>query len=262
MSLWKRKLGGALAATAIGAVAVGMSRSPAVLVTKGECRPVNGGDVCVWAETTNDTLVRFGATIPMQAIQNAPSDAPMAWPPVADATIPLPDIVKTAAGFDNVTVYWEPHGHPPGPYASPHFDFHFNAISVPELAAIDCTDSSKPGNLAARYELPDVPIPDMGTLVGLCVPGMGMHAMPSSELHATVPFQKTMVLGYYHARPIFLEPMITREALLARRAFTLDVPAMRGLAASARVPTRFRAEYDRNAQEYRFVFSDLRGEAR
>ncbi len=181
----------------------------------------------------------------------------MTWPPVADATLPLPDVVRTAAGFDNLTVFWEPHGHPPGPYTAPHFDFHFNAISVPELAAIDCTDSSKPQTLAARYELPDVPVPDMGTLVGLCVPGMGMHALPSSDLHATVPFQKTMVVGYYHARPIFIEPMITREALLAGRAFDLAIPPIRGMGASVRVPTRFRADYDRGTQEYRFVFSGL-----
>lgn len=262
MSLWSRRLEGALVVASVAAIGLSMTRSPNTRVTQGECRTVNGAQVCVWAETADDTLTAFGATIPMQAVENAPNDAPMAWPPVADATIPLPDVVRTASGFDNMTVYWEPHGHPPGPYLAPHFDFHFNAISSADVAAIDCSDSAKPARLSSRYELPDVPIPNMGTLVGLCVPGMGMHALPSSELRSTKTFQKTMVLGYYHARPIFLEPMITRETLLKRRSFALDIPRVPGEPATVREPARFRAEYDRAGQSYRFVFSGLTSSTR
>ena len=198
----------------------------------------------------------------MQAIQNAPDEAPMVWPPVPAATIPLPEVVKTAAGFDNVTVFWEPHGHPPGPFLAPHFDFHFYSIPAADVTAIDCADSTKPARLAARYELPDVPIPDMGTLVGLCVPGMGMHALPASDLRATTTFLKTMVLGYYHARPIFVEPMITRATLLERRSFALAVPRVPDEPAGVRAPTGFRAEYDAGAQSYRFVFSARGGSTR
>lgn len=256
MSLWKRRLGGALAVAAIGAVAVGMARSPAVLVTEGECRPVNGANLCVWAETSADTLTSFGMTVPIQAIQNAPSDAAMVWPPVPVATIPLPDVVKTASGFDNLTVYWEPHGHPPAAFLAPHFDFHFNTIPSADVAAIDCSDLSKPARLSSRYEMPDVAVPNMGTLVGLCVPGMGMHSLPSSDLRSSA-FARTMVFGYYHARPIFLEPMITRAELLRRRSFTLDVPHVPGQPITTRAPTLFRADYDRDTQSYRFIFSGL-----
>jgi len=257
MSLWQHRLGGALTAVAVGAAAVGMSVSQGTLITQGECRMVNGANVCVWAETGNDTLVSFGATVPIQSIENAPSDAPMVWPPVPAATIPLPDVARSGSGFDNLTVYWEPHGHPPGAFLAPHFDFHFNAISSADIAAIDCSDLSKPTRLSARYALPDVPVPNMGTLVGLCVPGMGMHSLPASELRSATTFQKTMVFGYYHARPIFLEPMLTRETLLKRRSFTLDVPHVPGQPIAVRAPTRFRADYDRGAQAYRFVFSGL-----
>jgi len=110
--------------------------------------------------------------------------------------------------------------------------------------------------------MPDVPVPDMGTLIGLCVPGMGMHALPAADLRSATPFLKTMVLGYNHARPIFLEPMITRETLLARRSFTLDVPHVPGEPASVRAPARFRADYDAATQSYRFVFSGLAASTR
>ena len=256
MSLWKRSLGGVLITVAIGTVAVGMSVYPDSRITQGECRAVNGADLCVWAETSADTLTSFGMTVPIQAIQNAPSEAAMVWPPVPVATIPLPDVARSASGFDNVTVYWEPHGHPPAAFLAPHFDFHFNAIPSAEVAAIDCSDLSKPSRISAGYELPDVAVPNMGTLVGICVPGMGMHSLPSSDLRSS-SFTKTMVFGYYHARPIFLEPMITRETLLARRSFTLDVPHVPGQPITTRAPTLFRAEYDRGAQAYRFVFSGL-----
>ena len=33
-----------------------------------------------------------------------------------------------------------------------------------------------------------------------------------------------MVVGYYHGRPIFVEPMITRATLLERRGFPLEIP--------------------------------------
>jgi hypothetical protein len=66
-----------------------------------------------------------------------------------------------------------------------------------------------------------------------------------------------MVLGYYHARPIFLEPMITREQLLKRQSFTLVVPHVPGEPITTRAPTEFRAIYDRGTQSYRFVFSGL-----
>jgi len=226
-------------------------------VVKGECRPVNGADVCAWGETSGGALVAFGATVPVGAIENAPAEVPMAWPPVADAVIPLPDAVSSATGFRDMTLYWEPHGHPPGPYLVPHFDFHFNTISTDELNTVDCADSTKPARLPEAYELPDVTIPQLGTLLGLCVPKMGMHALLGSELHAPTAFEKTVIVGYYHGRPIFVEPMITRATLLGRQSFSLGIPRVPDGQAGVRYPTTFRAEYDGTAQAYRFVFSGL-----
>jgi len=226
-------------------------------VVPGECRAFYGADVCTWGETEGNELVAFGATIPVAAVENAPADLPMVWPPVANVVIPLPDAVSAATGFKVVTLYWEAHGHPPGPYFVPHFDVHFNTITANDVGAIDCVDSTKPGRLPVGYELPDVNTPDFGMLLGLCVPQMGMHAAPQTELHAGKPFQKTMIIGYYRGRPIFMEPMITRATLLERSSFGLDVPEVPDRPTGVRYPTTFRADYDGTAQAYRFIFSGL-----
>ena len=245
----------ALAAVAmlVGLAACGNKQQ----VVQGECRPVHGADVCVWGETSGNVLVAFGATIPVGSVENAPADAPMVWPPVTAAVIPLPEAVSSATGFKVLTLYWEAHGHPPGPYLVPHFDFHFNTISADELSAIDCADSTRPGRLPAAYELPDVDIPGIGMLLGLCVPQMGMHALLGAELHAATTFQKAMLVGYYRGQPIFVEPMITRATLLERRSFSLDIPEVPDRPTSVRYPTTFRADYDSTAQTYKFVFSGL-----
>lgn len=201
-------------------------------------------------------MLAFGATVPDKVADSAPADMPMVWPPKADATIPLGDMVKSATGFDNITIFWEPHGHPPGPYLTPHFDFHFNSEDV---STIDCADSTKPAQAPAGYELPDVAIPQVGTLIGLCVPGMGMHSLLASELHSAALFEKTMLVGYCHQRPIFLEPMITRAALMGRKTFSLDIPAVSGVPAATHYPTKFTAVYDSAAQSYKFTFSDFAG---
>lgn len=249
--------GGFLALAAVGMLVIGLAACSKQQVVQGECRPVNGADVCVWGETSGNALVAFGATIPVGSVENAPADAPMVWPPVSDAVIPLREAVRSATGFAVMTVFWEPHGHPPGPYLVPHFDFHFYAIPAGEVDAIDCADSTKPGRLPAAYELPDVNIPQLGTLLGLCVPKMGMHALLGAELHAATPFQKTMIVGYYRGRPIFVEPMITRATLLERRSFSMDIPEVPDRPTNARYPTTFRADYDSTAQTYKFVFSGL-----
>ena len=248
---------GALAVLVIALGACAREQAvPQEQVVQGECRPVYGADVCAWDRMAGNELIAFGITVPMRVVDSAPADAPMVWPPVAAAAIPLSPTAK-AAGFDNVTLYWEAHGHPPAPYMVPHFDFHFNTVTSADLGAIDCTDVTKPAQLPETYELTDIDIPGLGTLVGICVPQMGMHALPGAEVRATMPFEKTMIVGYYGGRPIFVEPMITRGALLGRASFPLAIPQVPNGQPNVRYPAQFLAEYDSTAQAYRFVFSSL-----
>ena len=249
-------------AAAGGALGILLAACSRTQIVQGECRKVNGADICSWGELTGQSLTAFGATVPMTAIQGAPADEPMVWPPVASATIPLPDAVASGTGFKVLTVYWEAHGHPPAPFAVPHWDFHFyNNQTAADVAALDCADSLKPAALAAGYVLPDLEIPGIGMLKGLCVAHMGMHSLPENEYNATKPFEKSMVLGYYHQKSIFVEPMIANAMMLAKKSFTLAMPAVPGMPAGSRYPTQFRADYDSTAQSYRFVFSGFTGGA-
>lgn len=98
----------------------------------------------------------------------------------------------------------------------------------------------------------------MGVLVGLCVPNMGMHAMPEPDVAATDAFDASMMLGYYEGLPVFFEPMVSRDVLLRRTDFDLPMPSVAGLPSGVRYPNRFSAEFDAASDAYRLVFSDFR----
>jgi hypothetical protein len=222
---------------------------------QGSCGEVHGGQVCTFATLTGrDDVVEVGATISLAAIERAPADAEMKWPPQANAVLQLPAEAAAATGLQLLTVFWEPHGHPPGPYLTPHFDFHFYNIAKTGVDAIDCKDLRKPATLATGYILPDEDIPGLGKLVGICVPNMGMHSLSEREFTSTETFSGTMVLGYYQEAPIFIEPMIAKAKLMERKTFELEIPAGAG-GGTVKYPERFRAEYDAGTDSYRFVFS-------
>ena len=129
---------------------------------------------------------------------------------------------------------------------------------------MDCADLSKPAALASGYSLPDVTLPPpmaamIGTpmLVGLCVPQMGMHSLPTTELEGTGPFRGTIVIGYYKGKTIFVEPMISQAMLMEKAPFTLAIPSLPGM--EGNYPHSFRAEFDAAKNAYRFVFSDFSG---
>ncbi len=229
----------------------------AVATVDGACGDAYGAEVCTWAEVTDGRVSSFGVTVPMTSVENAPPDAEMMWPPFVTALVPLPEPVREQVGAHSLKLYWEAHGHPPGPYLVPHFDFHFYTISAEETDAIDCSDETKPAEVPAGYALPDVDIPGIGYLTGLCVPEMGMHALLQEELESEELFSGTMVIGYYASRPIFFEPMITRELLMERQTFSLAMPSVPGTPAGVTIPGRFEAQFDEALDAYRFVFSDL-----
>lgn len=228
---------------------------PAPHTVTGACDEAFGGEICSWGTTVGETVTEFGITVPMTSIDGAPADAPMAFPPEYEAIVPLPAAVTSATGFSHLGLNWEPHGHPPALFLAPHFDFHFYTIAQEAVDAIDCTDLSKPAALPAGYTLPDLEIPGMGTLVGICVPKMGMHAMLEEELNDTEPFDAAMIVGYYGQELIFVEPMIAKATLEQARSFSLAMPLLED--AQVAMPAKFEAVYDSTASAYRFVFSDL-----
>jgi len=244
----------------VAAALAACAGKPQVTEVKGACADAFGAQVCTSATMQGDQVVDVRATIPLASIEGAPAEAPEAWPPVAVARLASPVSAQGQSGIHELTMYWEAHGHPPGPYLTPHFDFHFYLEPAETVAAIDCKDLSKPASLPAGYTLPDVDMPpEMAkvigtpTLVGLCVPQMGMHSVPTAELESGKTFTGDMIVGYYAGRPIFLEPMLTKALLMKKASFSYAIPSVPGMTGPH--PTTFRADWDAKAQAYHFVWS-------
>lgn len=248
-------------ATVLLALAASACTSEEPLVeVKGACADVFKAQVCTWAKTKGKTLIEAGAVVPLASIENAPAVQPMVWPPAAAAEIDMPELVRQEGGLTQLTMFWEPGGHPPGAFMTPHFDFHFYTVAASERAAMDCKDLSKPASLPAGYGLPDIPLPPemartmgVSALIGLCVPRMGMHALLASEIERKDAFSGSTVIGYYKGKPIFIEPMISKEMLMKKQSFDLAIPDVPGLAGAH--PTTFHAEYDATQLAYRFTLS-------
>ncbi len=229
--------------------------APTETVVDGACEDVHGASICTWARLEGERVAEVGLRLPLASVQNAPAEQEMVWPPPDVANIALPEVAQERLGIHFVKINWEAHGHPPGPYLVPHWDFHFYVIPRVDADAMDCSDVSKPTELPAGYDLTDVEIPGVGVLPGLCVEKMGMHALLKAELEGAHPFSGTMVVGYYAGEPIFFEPMVTRELLLRQQTFPLEFPVIQGVDPGVTLPTRFEARYDESTSEYRFVFS-------
>jgi hypothetical protein len=239
----------------LAAVACAPKKAAGPKEIAGDCKPIYGASICTWAEMADSQVVAVGATIPLATIDSAPHEGEMVWPPKPALVLAIPAEARAKVGADHLSFFWEPHGHPPATMMTPHFDFHIYVIGQSDREAIDCKDTAKPTALPAGYVLPDVNIPQLGMLTGLCVPGMGMHAVPAQDTVGSAPFGGTMVYGYYAQRPIFYEPMISRAMLEERRSFTLPVPPQGDLPAGVHYPTKFEAVYDSTTPAYRFVFS-------
>jgi len=246
--------------TLLGLLTAACAREAPVTEAQGDCGTVFTGRVCTWSHSRGDSLVDVGATVPLASIENSPADAQMAWPPVAEAKLKLPAAVHAGSGLSQLTMYWEPMGHPPVAFQTPHFDFHFYVVPPGDELGYDCTNRTKPAALPADYLLPDEAMPPevakmigVDTLIGICVPQMGMHSLPSADYALTTAFRGDMVIGYYAGKPIFIEPMLSKAMLMEKKSFDLPIPVIPGYAGV--YPRTFRAEFDEQQQSYRFVFS-------
>jgi hypothetical protein len=244
----------------VASISVGYTVGASPGDVQGACAAAFKGQVCTWANMTGKTLQEAGAVIPFASIANAPTDQPMIWPPAPVAALDMPDAVRQQGGLTRLTMFWEAEGHPPGAFMTPHFDFHFYTITAAAIGAIDCKDERKPTALPAAFGLPDILLPpDMAhmagvpTLVGLCVPKMGMHAILTSEIERADAFNGTMVIGYYKGQVIFIEPMVSKLTLMKKASFDLAMPKVPGLVGPH--PTVFHAQFDAAQQAYRFAFS-------
>jgi hypothetical protein len=94
----KGRAGNLALVAALGAVvasAPGCSREKLV---QGECRQVNGADVCAWHTMQGDRVVAFGATIPVKVAENAPPPEVTMVAGLVVTGTPLKVIVTVEAG--------------------------------------------------------------------------------------------------------------------------------------------------------------------
>lgn len=236
----------------------GVASAQKARVIAPECGSVFGSQICVGGTERGNKVSSITATVPLSVIQGAPPPGAMKWPPEANLVLPLPAEIRTATGVEELTFYWEPMGHPPGPFLTPHFDFHLYVVPEAERRAIDCKNDKKPESLPSGYSLLDVNIPGIGLLKGVCVPLMGMHSLLSKDVKGTKPFKSTLVMGFYNQKPIFFEPMIARATLLEKKSFALQIPEPSGLPANVHYPRRFKATYNASSKGYLFEFTGFR----
>lgn len=238
---------------AVAAFACG-ARAQAQEPGAATCGSVFGAKVCTSYRTQAGKVTEFSMTVPLAAIEQGPATMTMVWPPKADVVVPLAPEVHKQTGFTFTNIYWNPHGHIPAAYEVPHFDFHFYFVPEEEVAGIDCKDTSKPRMIPAGYALHDEDIPQVGTLVGMCIPQMGMHAVPATDLDGKTHWEGSMLVGYYGGKPVFIEPMITSELLLRKHSFSLAIPKI-APTPQVRYPKRFNAVYHADTDAYDFIFS-------
>ena len=186
---------------------------------------------------------------------------------------------RGAAPFQFVELDWNPGGHePPGVYDTPHFDFHFWTTSREARASIVPSDPQyqrKADMLPPEAQRPPffaVAAPPGAPAPG--VPLMGVHWVDvrTPELQkvfgkpeAWKPFTTTFLYGSWEGEYTFLEPMITREYIMAKKAATdpavrdevIPVPVPTQFGAPGYYPSAYRIAYDAESKQYRIALTQL-----
>lgn len=158
--------------------------------------------------------------------------------------------------YKEVMLNWNAHGHEPiDIYGIPHFDFHFYGISDSERTKIMCMDQDN--TLCLKQPDSDY-VPQYYVPTPAGVPMMGWHWLDSRspELHGA-RFTSTFIYGYYDAKIIFLEPMITREFLMGHGSVNAELSMPKKFAYPGYYPKNYFVKYDDEMKVYRIVLKNL-----
>jgi hypothetical protein len=157
--------------------------------------------------------------------------------------IPLHPTAKANTIFDHLVADWNPHGHPPGPYLSSHFDFHFYMLPLAQRLQITATDPLSVAPLATGY-LPNDYIGPLGP-----EPQMGGHCVDvtSPELNGS-PFTHTFIYGAYNSKVAFYEPMVTHNYLTTSSGGTFNIKQPFYFSKTGYYPTKYSIRKDINGK--------------
>jgi hypothetical protein len=219
---------------------------------KGEKIEIFGGDAESYAVVNEQGHLRkLGISISMQTLTNATTEQ------MASFKLNIPDLAGLGNFINHVSIDWNPMGHPPmNVYTIPHFDLHFYGISMAKVAAIDCQRPYvvDPALVPEGYMLPDPEAPDA------CVPQMGVHALPATDLVDGFEFWETMIYGYNDNAMIFIEPMIAQRFFLEKRSIEKELiyteSQLAALGQDA-VPQHYAVTYDETTDRYIIEFADF-----
>ena len=225
----------------------------------GETAVVAGSELSTWARINGaGEVIWVGLTMPLSLVENMPPGG--SGPAGAIAVLNYPPVVKSTTYFDHAEIHSEPQGHPTNPayvqanrYGVAHFDFHFYGIPVSQVVMIPFglfSDQVAADRLPKFYAQPEA----------RSIPQMGRHAAPTSEFTATDHWLGTMLAGFLPDASYmsFLEPMITRELLLQRKNFTMQMPRPANLGRATQYPAECIVLYDKDTDAYQFMFVGFR----
>ncbi len=243
-----------LIGTLIGCDANGPESKAGVFV--GETKSLGDGVARSWVELNDGGLpVALGVTFNETTLTSLLAAGKAAHDETSIALALPAEASQTV--YDHITLDWNPQGHaPPGIYDIPHFDVHFYMISDAEQDAITPQDPDF-GNKAEKRPAPEY-IPAGYIATPGAVPRMGAHWVdPSSPEFNGQPFTETVIYGFYDAKMVFVEPMISAAFLQSRPNMTepLKLPAQ--YAETGLYPTRYSVRYDAAAGEYTIALEEL-----
>lgn len=165
--------------------------------------------------------------------------------------LPLPQKVSIPP-YKLVTLDWNPHGHEPeNVYTLPHFDMHFYFITKSQRDQISCMGDDA---AVCTKEIPSKYLVSNYAPTPAGVPKMGWHWVDllSGEFNGE-KFTKTYIYGYYNAKPIFLEPMVTWEYLASKTNGPQNLRLPKSFPQSGYYPKKFKVTYDSHKKLHKIV---------
>lgn len=222
-----------------------------VAVGQGSARVMIATDAA--GEPSSIAVVLEGASL-----EGLPQDADHGH--ATEYRLPLPASAPVT-GYSHVGLDWNPRGHlPEGVYSVPHFDVHFYLVDAAERAAITFVGDAA----AAAFTPPDPTLVPAGYVIPPegAVEHMGLNGVdPAGPEFAGEPFRYTFIWGYYAGEQVFLEPMVSLDALRTKGDVTLPVPQPAAFSRPGYYPTRYRIGYDAERDEHRVALAGLRRQA-
>jgi hypothetical protein len=191
-----------------------------------------GGDsgFFTWVTLDGAELKQFGFNIPIATVRKGGSTELFGF-------VPLPQPLKDKTPFKSMSLMYLPTGHAPaGVYDIPHWEWHLNTLTEPEINAIDCKDTRTP----TQDKLP----PNV-VCFPTCLEKLGMHAfnLGNPEFQGA-RFTYGVYGSYYKADFFAVEPKLTTTTLLEHKTFTMPSFDPSPLGAPGKYPKEWNVSYN------------------